>query len=117
MTEKAAALDGVYSGRTLLAACKAHLLLGAADQAIAACERASGLNPNDFMPHAFLAAAYANAGDIKQAQASLQAMRKTVPWHTVAQLRAKCDSNHPEYEKLVETYWYEGLRKAGLAEK
>ena len=117
LTAKAAELDGSYSGATLLLACEAHLLLGATDQAIGHCERASGLDPNDFMPHAFLTAAYANAGSLPQARNALRAVLKTAPGHTIAQLRSKRPSDHPEYLRLAEQHWYDGLRRAGMTEQ
>ncbi len=116
LTEKAAALNGTPSSGTLVVACEAHLLLGAYDKAIALCERASGLNPDDHATLALLAAAQANRGDIKQAQLTLQAMLKIAPGRTIAQLHAKRESEHPEYLKLLHDHVYAGLRKAGLAE-
>jgi len=44
-------------------------------------------------------------------------MRTIVPGYTVAQLKAKRYSDHPEYQKIAERYWYDGLRKAGLLEQ
>lgn len=98
-------------------ACEAHLLLGDAGKAITTCERASGLDTGDFVLHLFLAAAYANSGDIDHAHDALNTTLKTVPGYTIAQLRGKRFSDHPEYQKLADKYWYEGLRQAGLAEK
>ena len=112
LTERALALNP-SGAAALLTACQAHLLLGAAEKAIASCERASARYGIDLLPQSLLAAAYANTGNTKQAQAALQAMLRTVPGYTVAQLRAK-DSGNPEYQRLAEMYWYEGLRKAGL---
>ena len=113
--EKAFSLDPSQSW-SLRVECEAYLLLGEHGKAIAACERASGLD-RDFIHDSFLAAAYANAGDLEDAHAALQAMLKTVPGYTIAQLKAKRYSDHPEYQKLAERYWYDGLRKAGLAEQ
>ncbi|MEO6410012.1 MAG: adenylate/guanylate cyclase domain-containing protein [Burkholderiaceae bacterium] len=115
-TDKAAALNPSNPGREMRFACEAHLLLGQAEKAIEACERASGVD-TDFIHHSFLAAAYANAGDTAHARVALAAMLKMIPGYTIAQLRAKRYSDHPEYQKLAEKYWYEGLRKAGLPEK
>jgi adenylate cyclase len=115
LADKALLLDPSQSW-SLRVACEAHLLLGEADKAIATCERSSGLD-RDFIHHSFLAAAYANTGDIEHARVALRAMLETVPGYTIAQLKAKRYSDHPEYQKLAERYWYDGLRKAGLAEK
>jgi adenylate cyclase len=94
-----------YPYLPLRMACMAHLLLGEASKAIAECERASALEPSDWFPHSFLAAAYANAGDIPNAKVALRSVLKVVPGYTVAQLRAKRYSDHPEYQRLAEEYW------------
>ena len=113
--EKALALDPSQSW-ALRVECEAYLLLGESAKAIATCERASGLSV-DFIHHSFLAAAYANAGDLEHARAALHSMLTIVPGYTIAQLKAKRYSDHPEYLKTAERYWYDGLRKAGLPEQ
>jgi adenylate cyclase len=113
--ERALALDP-SQGWSLRVECEAYLLLGEHAKAITTCERASGLD-RDFIHDSFLAAAYANAGDLERARAALQSMLKTVPGYSIAQLKAKRYSDHPEYQKLAERYWYGGLRKAGLTEQ
>ena len=97
-------------------ACEAHLFAGQPEQAIAACERASG-RENFWVIHLVLAAAYANHGEMAKAAAAKAEALRTVPGLTIAQLRAKRNSDNPEYLKLAEEYWYEGLRKAGVPEK
>jgi hypothetical protein len=52
----------------------------------------------------------------KAAAAKAEVLR-IIPGLTIAQLRAKRASDNPEYVTLAETYWYAGLRKAGLPEK
>jgi hypothetical protein len=42
---------------------------------------------------------------------------RIAPGYTIAQLRAKRYSDHPEYQRLAEKYLYEGLRKAGIPER
>ena len=117
LIEKALALN-LSDGRGLLrSACEAHLLSGDFGSAITTCERASGLDTGDFVIHLFLAAAYANSGDFDHARDALNTMLRIFPGYTIAQLRAKRYSDHLEYQKLAEQYWYAGLRKAGLAEK
>jgi hypothetical protein len=51
-----------------------------------------------------------------KAGAAKEQLLRTVPGYTIAQLRAKRYSDVPEYVKLAETYWYPGLRKAGIPE-
>jgi tetratricopeptide (TPR) repeat protein len=95
--------------------CEAHLLLGHAAEAVAACEKAAALD-TDWIVQLFLAAAYANHGDVVKAMAAKDKALFTVPGYTVSQLRAKRYSEVPEYLKMAEAHWYAGLRKAGLPE-
>jgi len=97
--------------------CEAHVLLGQYDQAIAACEKAAGLAGNDFDIAYFLAAAYAQTGSIAKATEETAKILHGSPGFTIAALRAKQYSTHPEYMRLAEEHWYSGLRKAGIPEK
>jgi adenylate cyclase len=97
-------------------ACEAQLFLGETEQAISACERASG-RENFWVVHLVLAVAYANRGEMAKAAVAKAEALRTVPELTIAQLRAKRGSDNPEYLKLAEKYWYDGLRKAGVPEK
>jgi tetratricopeptide (TPR) repeat protein len=114
--DQAIALDPENAGWPLRAACEAHMLLGQNDQAIAACEKAAGIESTWFIT-SFLAAAYANRGDMAKAVAARKEVERLVPGYTIAQLRAKHYSDEPEYVKMAEATWYAGLRKAGLPEK
>jgi hypothetical protein len=49
--------------------------------------------------------------------ASRLAKRAKAAASAASSLKAKRYSDHPEYQKIAERYWYDGLRKAGLAEK
>jgi class 3 adenylate cyclase/TolB-like protein/Tfp pilus assembly protein PilF len=113
--DRAMAMAPIYTGWSMMAACWAHLLLGQADKAIVMCERSAPLEPN-WLVQLLLAAAYANHGDLEQAVATKERALRMVPGYTIAQLRAKRYSDVPEYVKLAETYWYPGLRKAGIPE-
>ena len=64
-----------------------------------------------------MAAAYANYGDLAKASDAKAEVLRTVPGFTIAQLRAKRHSDNPEYLKLAEKYFYEGLRRAGFPER
>jgi len=116
LTDRAISLDPDEPSIALRSACEAYLLLGKNDQAISTCERAAGTNPDWFIT-SFLAAAYANRGDIEKASAAKEEMLRKVPGYTIAQLRAKHYSDVPEYLKTAEATWYAGLRKAGFPEK
>ena len=116
LTDYAAALDPEITGDALRYACEAYMLLGRNDDAVATCEKAAGTN-SDWFVTSFLAAAYANRGDIDKAVAAKNEMLRTVPGYTIAQLRAKHYSDVPEYVKMAEDTWYAGLRKAGIPEE
>ena len=108
----------LYPGSAMATAvaCEVHVLTGRTEEAIAACEKASGRV--DYWPiHLALAAAYANHGEMAKAVAAKAEVLRIIPGLTIAQLRATRASDNPEYQTLAETYWYEGLRKAGLPEK
>jgi hypothetical protein len=42
---------------------------------------------------------------------------RDVPSYSIAQLRAKRYSDHPDYLVLAEKNWYSGLRRAGIPER
>ena len=115
LVERALAMNTPSIGWTLRIACEAHLLAGQAEQAIATCEKATGTSIYWYI-YPSLAAAYANHGDTEMASAAKGEILRTMPGYTIAQLRAKRYSDHPEYVKLAEKYWYAGLRKAGIPE-
>jgi len=115
LVERALAMITPNTGWALRIACEARLLAGQAEQAIAACEKATGISIYWFT-HLSLAAAYANNGDMDKAASAKAQILRTVPGYTISQLRAKRYSDHPEYVKLAERYWYAGLRKAGIPE-
>ena len=115
LTDYATALDPAIAGYALRYACEAYMLLGRNDDAVASCEKAAGTN-SDWFVTSFLAAAYANRGDVDKAVAAKNEMLRTVPGYTITQLRAKHYSDVPEYVKMAEDTWYAGLRKAGIPE-
>jgi adenylate cyclase len=117
LVDRALAIAPANVGWTLRVACEAHLLLGQAEQGIATCEKARGLYQDDLIVGLFLAAAYANHGDLAKAAAAKADVLRIAPGYTVAQLRAKRYSDQPEYQRIAEKYWYEGLRKAGFPEQ
>lgn len=113
--DQALGLDPPSIAWPMRIACEAHLLSGEAELAVATCEKAAGLG-NYWMNNLFLAAAYANQGDLSKAAVARAQVLRTVPDYTLAQLRAKRYSDNPEYLKLAEKYLYAGLRKAGIPE-
>jgi class 3 adenylate cyclase len=116
LVDRALALEPANVWVPVATACEAHLLAGHTEQAIALCEQASGRG-NHWFIHLALAVAYANHGEMAKAAAAKAEVLRTVPGLTIAQLRAKRPSENPEYQRLSEKYWYEGLRRAGFAEQ
>jgi tetratricopeptide (TPR) repeat protein len=105
--------DGFLALRVL---CEAHLLLGQYEHAIARCERAKGLYSEDWWVDVFLAAAYANHGDMAKATAARDEVFRLMPDYSIARLKANAYSTNPEFIRLAEAHYYSGLRKAGLPE-
>jgi predicted Zn-dependent protease len=116
LVNRAVAMDPPDMGWTLRMACEAHLLAGHAEHAIETCEKASATFTY-WYPQMLLVAACANHGDMAKAEVAKAAVLRTLPDFTVAQIRAKRYSDHPEYQRLAEKYLYEGLRKAGIPEQ
>jgi tetratricopeptide (TPR) repeat protein len=116
LVDRALSLDPESVGWAMRFACEAHLLLGHFDDAVSACEKAAGTNADWFIT-SYLAASYANRGDLDKAMAARDALLRTVPAYTIAQLRAKHYSDVPEYLRMAEAHWYSGLRKAGIPER
>ena len=114
-TDRAVAMDERIRKYAEWTACKSHLLLGQAEQAMAMCEKAAAFG-GWWLTQTFLVAAYANHGDMAKAAAAKAEMLRAIPGYTVAQARAYDEPLHPEYAKLAEKYYYEGLRKAGIPE-
>lgn len=101
------------AGSAMRVACEAHVLAGHASAAVSACEKSIALGYN-WIVTVYLIAAYANNGDVAKAAAAKADLLRTVPGYTIAQLRAKRYSDHPDYLILAEKNWYSGLRKAGI---
>jgi tetratricopeptide (TPR) repeat protein len=116
LVEHALSLDRESVGWAMRFACEAYLLLGRFDDAVSACEKASGTN-SDWFIMSYLTAAYANRGDMDNAAGARNSLLRTVPGYTIAQLRAKRYSDVPAYLRMAEANWYSGLRKAGIAER
>ena len=117
LAHEAIAMDPPGDWWVVRAECEALLLLGNYTEAVTACERATGRSGVDFDIAYFLAAAYAHTGNLTRAREGAAKILKSAPGFTIAALRAKQYSTHPEYVRLAEEHWYSGLRKAGLPEK
>ena len=77
-------------------------------QALQWAERAVAVNPEYGAGHAYVAAAAAHLGDAARARSALAEFRRVLPKHRIQTLRD---------EFAGQEYYYDGLRKAGLAEQ
>jgi class 3 adenylate cyclase/tetratricopeptide (TPR) repeat protein len=109
-------VDPTLSAGAARTACEAHVLAGHASQAVGACEK-SVLLYGDWISKVYLLAAYANSGQTAKADAVKVEILRDVPTYSIAQLRAKRYSDHPDYLALAERNSYAGLRKAGIPEQ
>jgi hypothetical protein len=87
------------------------------EQAITTCEKAKGLNREDWMVDLLLVAAYAHHGNTAKAAAAKAEALRRVPGNTIAALKSRGYSLNPDYMRLAEEQWYSGLRKAGFPER
>jgi len=117
LVAQAIAMDPPGSWWTIRVGCEAQLLLGQYDDAIAACEKATGRMGDEFDIAYFLAAAYAHKGLTTRAAEEKAKILRGAPGFTIAALKAKQYSTNPEYQRLAEAHWYSGLRKAGIPEQ
>jgi TolB-like protein len=98
----------------------AHLLQSRIDQAILWCGKARNATPEHPQFRTFLASAYALKGDANRAAAELADARRLVGddrYSTIARLRAIESWGVPKVRALVETYYFAGLRNAGMPEE
>jgi tetratricopeptide (TPR) repeat protein len=117
LIDQAIAMDPPGGYAEMHRACEAHLLLGQYEQAIAACEKAKGLNREDWIVDLHLAAAYAHNGDMAKAAVAKAEVLRRAPGYTIGTLKSRGYSLNPDYIRLAEEQWYSGLRKAGFPER
>src|SRR5262249_59898104 len=116
LAEQSKQMDPRGGSVRLYTGCEAYLLLGEYVPAIATCEKAKGLNREDWMIDVFLVAAYAQADDTQKAQQAKAEVLARAPGLTIAALKARRVSANPDYIRLTETNLYSGLQKAGFPE-
>jgi hypothetical protein len=75
------------------------------------------LSREDWIVDLFLAAAYAQAGDVANASIAKGEVLRHVPGYTIAVLKSRGYSVNPDYMRLAEKQWYSGLRMAGFPEQ
>jgi tetratricopeptide (TPR) repeat protein len=96
--------------------CKILLYLGRYGDAVAACERAAALE-NGWFNQFYLAAAYANTGDLVKAMIARDALLQQQPGFTIQRYREMFRSSPPAFFELVDRHIAPALRKVGLAER
>jgi adenylate cyclase len=116
--DKAVALDvrEADDGETMRIRCRAHLALGRYDDAIKVCERAAALQ-DTWSIYLYLAAAYAQQGEMSKASTAKAQLLKLQPGYTIARFRTLRISDAPAYWQQAEAHIIAGLRKAGLPEQ
>jgi adenylate cyclase len=99
--------------------CKAFSFLGQYENAIAACEKSA--TDHQFMyPFLYLAADYAQLGEMDKAVSAKTQLLKLAPGFTITRLGFAVAPNaarNPVWLHQAETYVIPGLRKAGIPEK
>jgi tetratricopeptide (TPR) repeat protein len=99
---------------------QAHLVQSRLDEAILWFEKALGANPEQPLPHAYLASSYALNGHAGRATAELaQARRLSADnrYSSLARLKAVGPFGGPKMRALFEATYFAGLRKAGMPEE
>lgn len=108
--------SGSWPDELLRDVCWANLAPRNYEIAIPACEKTAALSTwwTDDM---YLAAAYAQAGQIDKAKVAGARLLKQKPDITIDLLRKRRYSSDPDYRRWEENEVFAGLRKAGVQEK
>ena len=96
-----------------------HLLQSHVNEAILWLEKARAANPDQPLPHAYLASAYALRGEDGRASSELAQVRKLASddrYSSIAHLRAVGPFGGSKIRSLFEATYFVGLRKAGMPE-
>jgi Flp pilus assembly protein TadD len=99
---------------------QAHLLQSRTEEAILWLERSRSALSDRSMVHILLAAAYGLKGDTGRAAAELADARRLAAdnrYSTIAHLRAEGSWSTPKVRAAVESTYFDGLRRAGMAEE
>jgi TolB-like protein/cytochrome c-type biogenesis protein CcmH/NrfG len=99
---------------------QAHLLQSRVDEAIVWFEKARSANPEEPLPHAYLASAYGLKGESGRAAAELAQVRRLSSddrYTSIARLKAMGPFGVPKTRALFEATYFAGLREAGMPEE
>ena len=114
LAEQARAMDPQDAGPYHFL-CKILLYLGRYNDAVAACERAAALE-NGWFNQFYLAAAYANTGNLARAAIARDALLQQQPGFTIQRYREMFRASPPAFFELVDRHIAPALRKVGLNE-
>jgi TolB-like protein/tetratricopeptide (TPR) repeat protein len=96
--------------------CKILIYLGRYADAVAACEKAAALE-NGWFNQFYLAAAYANAGDLAKATIARDELLRQQPGFTMQRYREMFRSSPPAFFELVDRHIAPAMRHVGLANR
>jgi adenylate cyclase len=96
--------------------CKILIYLGRYADAVVACEKAAALE-NGWFNQFYLAAAYANAGDLAKATIARDALLRQQPGFTIQRYREMFRSSPPAFFDLVDRHIVPALRHVGVADR
>jgi tetratricopeptide (TPR) repeat protein len=96
--------------------CWANLASAAYAAAIPSCEKAAAFS-GWWLDEAFLAAAYAQGGQVDKAKEAAARLIKQKPDITIDVMRKRRYSSHPDYRRWEEGELFAGLRTAGIPER
>jgi tetratricopeptide (TPR) repeat protein len=117
LVEEAVAMDPQRNSPQAAVACMTHVLLGDYEAAIVAGEQSIALGGGDSPhDHLYLAAAYAEAGNLDKARAAREAMLRLVPGFRIGKYRWRKPVAHPAWISLAERHLQPGLRRAGFVD-
>jgi class 3 adenylate cyclase/TolB-like protein len=116
--DRAIALDPGNPGvaTTLWFECRANLTLGRNTEAVRSCEKSLARNDH-WLPYLYLVATHTQLGNRERAAAAKAELLRRQPAISIAWLKSRRLSDHPEYLLQMETHILEPLRKAGLPEQ
>jgi tetratricopeptide (TPR) repeat protein len=96
--------------------CKILIYLGRYADAVSACEKAAAME-NGWFNQFYLAAAYANTGDLAKATIAREEMLRLQPGFTIQRYREMFRSSPPAFFELVDRHIVPAMRRVGLADR
>jgi class 3 adenylate cyclase/TolB-like protein len=116
IVDQVARRTGSYGDREMRDLCWLNLASGSPAAAVPFCAKAAALS-DWWADEMYLAAAYAQAGQIDKSKDAAARVIRAQPDITIDLLRKRRYSSHPDYRRWEEGELFAGLRKAGIPEK